>query len=220
METIERNETTSSSKLAKDISTSHNSKQPDAVDEDETYSRITLGTEPTASESEQRVIGVNWNFVEDQLVFDLSGIAELPKTSEPTKRNIIRLPAKFYDPLGYMSPITVQFKQIFQELCEEDFEEPLTPSHLLIGRRLSSLPEPNYNEDDTHFDIKLDTDDLSRRMRHLSNVMNHFWSRWRNEYLKELGESHRVEKRNENETVSLGDIVVIYEESRPRGLWK
>ncbi|CAB4039175.1 RVT 1 and Peptidase A17 and DUF1758 domain contai ning [Paramuricea clavata] len=72
METIERNETTSSSKLAKDISTSHNSKQPDAVDEDETYSRITLGTEPTASESEQRVIGVNWNFVEDQLVFDLN----------------------------------------------------------------------------------------------------------------------------------------------------
>jgi hypothetical protein len=26
----------------------------------------------------------------------------------------------------------------------EDVEEPLTPSHLLIGRRLLSLPEPNY----------------------------------------------------------------------------
>ena len=118
MEKIERNESTLSSKLAKDISTSHNSEQPDAVDEDETYSKITLGTEPTTSESEQRVLGVNWNFVEDQLVFYLSGIAELAKTCESTKRNIVRLSAKFYAPLGYMSPITVQFKQMFQELCE------------------------------------------------------------------------------------------------------
>ncbi|CAB4030996.1 Hypothetical predicted protein [Paramuricea clavata] len=118
MEKIERNESTLSSKLAKDISTSYNSEQPDAVNEDETYSKITLGTEPTTSESEQRVLGVNWNFVEDQLVFDLSGIAELAKTCEPTKRNIVRLSAKFYDPLGYMPPITVQFKQMFQELCE------------------------------------------------------------------------------------------------------
>jgi hypothetical protein len=65
----------------------------------------------------------------------------------------------------------------------EDFEESLTPSHLLIGRRLLSLPEPNYNEDDPDFDINLDTDDLTRRMRHLSNVMIHLWSRCRNLYL-------------------------------------
>ena len=91
---------------------------PDTVNEDESYSKITLGTEPTISESEQRVLGVNWNFVEDQLVFDLSGVAELAKNCEPNKRNIVRLSAKFYDPLGYMSPITVQFKQMSQELCE------------------------------------------------------------------------------------------------------
>jgi hypothetical protein len=121
MENTERNESTLFSKPAKDISTSHNSEQHDAVDEDETYSKIALGIEPTTSESEQRrqrVLGVNWNFVEDQLVFDLSGIAELAKTCEPTKRNIVRLSAKFYDPFGYMSPITVQFKQMFQELYE------------------------------------------------------------------------------------------------------
>ena len=97
----------------------NNSEQvPDTVNEDENYSKITLGTEPTISESEQRVLGVNWNFVEDQLVFDLSGIVELAKKYKPTKRNIVRLSGKFYDPLGYMSPITVQFKNMFQELCE------------------------------------------------------------------------------------------------------
>ena len=104
-------------------------------------------------------------------------------------------------------------------ISSEDVEEPLTPSHLLTGRRLLSLPEPNHNVDDPDFDIDLDKDDLTRRMRHLSNVLNHFWSRWRNEYLMELRESHRAnEKQGVGETVSLGDIVVVHDESRPRGL--
>ena len=81
MKKIEFNESTLSSKPAKDISTHRDSNQPpDAVNEDETYSKITVGTKPTNSESEQRVLGVNWNLVEDQLVFDLSNIAELAKS--------------------------------------------------------------------------------------------------------------------------------------------
>ena len=119
MKKIELNESTLSSKPAKHISTRRDSNQPpDAVNEDETYSKITLGTEHTNSESEQLVLGVNWNFVKDQLVFDLSNIAELDKSCKPTKRNVVRLSDKFYDPLGYISPITVQLKHLFQELCE------------------------------------------------------------------------------------------------------
>ena len=54
----------------------------------------------------------------DELVFDLSSIAELATNCKPTKRNIVRIAAKFYDPLGFMSPITIQFKIMFQELCK------------------------------------------------------------------------------------------------------
>ena len=89
MEKIERNKSTLCSKPTKDVSASYSSFQPDTVCEDETYSKITLGTKPTTSESEQRVLGVNWNFIEDQLVFDLSSIAELAQTCEPTKQNIV-----------------------------------------------------------------------------------------------------------------------------------
>ena len=84
----------------------------------------------------------------------------------------------------------------------EDIDEPLTPSHLLMGRRLLSLSEANFNKDDPDFDINLDTNDLTWRMRHLTNVMNYFWSRWRVEYPIESRESHRVEKRDGNETVN------------------
>jgi len=36
---------------------------------------------------------------------------------EPTKRNIVSLVGRIYDPLGFLSPVVVQFKSLFQELC-------------------------------------------------------------------------------------------------------
>ena len=43
-----------------------------------------------------------------------------------------------YDPLGMISPITVQFKILFQELCKDkrDWDEPLEGSCKSIWQRL------------------------------------------------------------------------------------
>ena len=63
-------------------------------------------------------------------------------------------------------------------VSSEDYEEPLTPSHLLCGHRIMSLPDNRSSEaEDSDTDVQ--PQDLDRRMRHLSNVMNHFWKRWR-----------------------------------------
>ena len=77
---------------------------------------------------EQKILGVHWNFIHDQLVFDLSDIAQYAATLEPTKRNIVGVSAKFYDPLGLVSPVTVQFKLLFKALCEAKlkWDEPLS----------------------------------------------------------------------------------------------
>ena len=72
----------------------------------------------------------------------------------------------------------------------KDTEEPLTPSHLICGRRLMSLPDSNTS-DTPDYDVDVQPQDLSRRMQHLSNVLNHFSKRWRNEYLIELRNTHR-----------------------------
>ena len=37
---------------------------------------------------------------------------------EPTKRNIISLVSKIFDPLGILSPVIIPFKVFFQELCQ------------------------------------------------------------------------------------------------------
>ena len=63
--------------------------------------------------------------------------------------------------------------------------------------------------------------ELNKRMNHLSNVMNHFWRRWRDEYLIELRNSHCHSAKNAVPTpVTVGDKVVVHDEDLPRGLWK
>ena len=52
-------------------------------------------------------------------MFDLTETASLARKVEPTKRNVISTVSKFYDPLGVISPIVVQFEILFQELCKE-----------------------------------------------------------------------------------------------------
>ena len=101
-----------------------------------------------------------------------------------------------------------------------DVEEPLTLSHLLHGRRLMSLPD-TCTGDLMDPDFELSSTELSKRMNHLSNVMNHFWRRWRDEYLIELRNSHRHSAKNTAPTpVAVGDMVVVHDEDLPRGLWK
>ena len=68
----------------------------------------------------------------------------------------------------------------------DDLEEPMTPSHLLYGCRLLSLPENlSYCEPLDDKDFELTPTQMTKRVKHLNNVLNHFWKCWRQEYLTE-----------------------------------
>lgn len=105
-------------------------------------------------------------------------------------------------------------------LSSEDIEEPLTPSPLLCGRRLLSLPPRTVSES---FNPAAESTqgELCKRLSYLSNVMNHFWKRWRDEYLMELRATHRnVTQASGDPPVSVGDVVVIHDDKQPRATWK
>ena len=96
--------------------------------EDETYAKTTIGKDNAAySQCEQKVLGVNWNYLEDCLNLPLKPLAQLPCELPPTKRSILKVAAKIFDPLGVISPVTFQMKVIFQELCEQKIncDDPL-----------------------------------------------------------------------------------------------
>eukprot|EP00731_Ephydatia_muelleri_P009737 Em0005g323a len=69
---------------------------------DESYTKNTLGDKLEVSEC-VKVLGVKWKPLDNSLLHDDAAM-------KPTKRNIIGLSARIYDPLRLLSPVTVQFK--------------------------------------------------------------------------------------------------------------
>lgn len=68
--------------------------------------------------------------MDDHFVIDVRHFGQLARELEPTRRNIVGLVVRFYDPLGVISPVTVQLKIFAQELCgaKLSWDEQITGS--------------------------------------------------------------------------------------------
>ena len=99
-------------------------------------------------------------------------------------------------------------------IYEDEFNvDILTPSHLMFGRRLSPFAdhiEFNYSDDETSH---------SKRFLYLVRKLQHFWKRWRTEYLRELREKHNAAGAG-NCDIHKGDIVLIEDGNVKRSQWK
>ena len=113
------------------------SDQKKTTADDASYVRNTLG-DYRVNSSAEKVLGVLWDCTSDQLSFDIHHIYEAAKGVEPTKRIIIGVVSRFYDPLGVLSPFTVLFKMLFQKLCIKkiDWDEPLLGELLSEWKKL------------------------------------------------------------------------------------
>ena len=103
----------------------------------------------------------------------------------------------------------------------EELEEPLTPSHLLVGHRIFNMPQPNYSGDED-YENDVPATGLTQRFKYLNTVLTHFWNRWRKEYLSELREGHRYSKKNGGNKIKIavGDVVLVHDQDLPRTLWR
>ena len=96
----------------------NNATQKLVVQDEQSYTVSSLGEIQGDGKPVQKILGVQWDFVRDQLKFDLSKVAKQASESTPTKRNIASIAAKFYDPIGFLPPVVVEFKLLFQELSQ------------------------------------------------------------------------------------------------------
>ena len=86
-------------------------------EEDMTYAKATLGNDNFSTDTEeQKVLGLSWNFHNDEFVIKLTSLAQLAGELSLTKRNILRVIAKVFEPLGLISPVVIEMKVLFQEL--------------------------------------------------------------------------------------------------------
>ena len=90
---------------------------------DETsYAKKVTGGVESLEPSEQKVLGVKWNYESDELLLTFDKLIELSKTMTPTKRNLLKLSASLFDRLGTVSPVSVPMKILLQETCNFHLE--------------------------------------------------------------------------------------------------
>jgi hypothetical protein len=84
------------------------------------------------NETSEKVLGLAWNCTTDELQFLFQGLVEKAKSQPVTKRNILRILAGLFDPLGILSPMVVSIKMLFQALCLEkvDWDSELKGTYL------------------------------------------------------------------------------------------
>ena len=99
-------------------------------------------------------------------------------------------------------------------LYSDGVEEVLTPSHLIMGRRLISpryIPEEIKEENEQS---------MNNRVKYLRTLISHYKMRWKKEYLTELREFQKNNDRSPTKKIKIGDVVLISEDGIPRCRWR
>ena len=105
------------------IDCAENSTNQNASDADDlSYAKTTPGCENARGTG--KVIGQAWDTKCDKIVFDFDfeSIISAAGRLTPTKRNVLSVLLRIFDPLGIMSPVLVSMKLLFQELCSENYD--------------------------------------------------------------------------------------------------
>ena len=95
--------------------------------------------------------------------------------------------------------------------------QPITPSHLLHGRRIVMLPHSKA-EDEVHDPDFGDTSVIRSRAKKQACIIRHFKSCWKHKYLTALREAYRAHGSN-TQQIKVGDVMLIYNDS-PRINWR
>lgn len=86
---------------------------------------------------------------------------------------------------------------------------PLTPSHFLIGRAITTVPDPSVQH--------IPENRLSLYQR-LQQIIQNFWSRWTKEYISEL--QCRAKWKTRSQNAEVGALVLLKDDNLPPTKWR
>ena len=96
-------------------------------------------------------------------------------------------------------------------VSDELSEPPITPSCLVIGKRIL---EQNCSNS-----LESDRTSVTKRVRYLETLLNHFQNRFKKEYLPSLRDKHRSKTHTLRRVVQIGDIVHVHKDRTPKHCW-
>ena len=84
-------------------------------------------SEPNEGLEPVKILGIIWDENIHKLVYDFSEILTVYKALPITKRNILKILAMFYDPIGLLQPIIINLKILFQKVCKQKLNWNVDP---------------------------------------------------------------------------------------------
>ena len=93
------------------------SKSVDFTQDDESYMKAMADNQDGKF---VEVLGVNTKA--DKFLFNFTELVKFANTLPVTKRSLLKISAKVFDPLGFLSPSVIQLKCMLQELCVEKID--------------------------------------------------------------------------------------------------
>ena len=98
---------------------------------------------------------------------------------------------------------------------QDGISTALSPSHLLYGRKVTSMPN------DETFEILSTYQSLTRKAKRHQHLLSQFMNQWRKEYLLNLREHHLLkDKKKGRLPVEVGDVVVVKSDVSNRAFWR
>lgn len=154
--------------------------------------------------------GIEWHFIPpDAPEFGGLWEAAVKSTKSHLKRIVGNVTLNFEEFSTVLAEIEAVLNSRPLFVTPSDDQEVITPAHYLIGRPLTAIPEPSYE------DIKANRLD---RWQHLQMLREHFWRAWSRDYLSSLQPRKKNQKHVSN--IKPGMIVLLHNKNLPPLQWK
>ena len=162
---------------------------------------------------------ITWSFIVEKTPWWGGFWERLVKSIKRPLKKIIGRTSLTYD---HLQTIVVEIEGLLNArpltYIYDDVESisfPLTPSHLIYGRRIVNLPNAQHSE------IISTNKSLTRRLRHHRYLLEKFANQWKREYLQSLREQSNTKARTDKESgIAIGDIVIVRNEKTNRNFRK
>ena len=89
------------------------------AEDDTSYAKACFNPLTSNEKCEVKVLGLTWNYVHDTFKYSIQDLAVLARQLPVTKRSVLKMSARVFDPLGLITPFSINLKILFQELCLE-----------------------------------------------------------------------------------------------------
>lgn len=159
---------------------------------------------------------IQWNFIAERAPWWGGFWERLVRSVKPSLKKVL---GNSYCTFEELATILTEIEAVINSRpltyvsAEATEVEPLTPSHFLVGKRLTSLPTS------TSEDATPRPNNLERSWKYRQRITDQFWRRWQKEYLNSLRSAHFYVPTSSN-AIKEGTAVLVYEHLLPRQLWE